>query len=255
MDAIIPIIGEKMEGDREYDRRLSADGYTAPAHKSFRPAAVYDLLGPNLRVGLQDGAGGQRSKADDLLLAAEKEYQNGTAAGDCVDETLGTGQYFWDRLTGWLTGISRVEALRRALRDWLKNDKTFEIADQDDTCRGTAASVGRDVHFLITGHTHLARAIDLGGGRFYFNCGTWIRLMRFTEAMLANEEAFKPVYELLEKGRMPQLDQAVFHGNPFVLPLQSAVCIRREGEKVIGELARIKGPDPITRDITKAFTR
>jgi len=252
IDSIIPIIGEKMEGDREYDQRLSADGFTAPAHEPPRPAAVYNLLGPSLTAGLR---GRNRTTADDLLLAAEKEYQNGTAADNCSDETLGTGQYFWDRLTGWLTGVGKAEALRRALKDWLKDDKTFEITDQDDTCSETAASVGLDVHFLITGHTHLERAIDLGGGRFYFNCGTWIRLLRFTEGMLANEEKFKPVYHLLQEGRMADIDKAVFDGEPFVLPQQSAVCIRREGGKVVGELAHIEGPDPITRDIQKTFAR
>ena len=154
-----------------------------------------------------------------------------------------------------MTGVGKGEALRRALKDWLKDDKTFDVADQDDTCRETAASVGRDVHFLITGHTHLERAVDLGGGRFYFNCGTWIRLLRFTEAMLASEAAFKPVYELLQKGRMADIDQAVFDGNPFVLPRQSAVRIRSEGQKVVGELARIEGTDPVTRKIIQQFTR
>ncbi len=253
--SIIPVIGEKVEGDREYDQRLSADGFTTPTDKPPRPADVYSLLGPNLRAGLHSGTGGNRTTADDLLLAAEKEYQNGAAATDPEEETLGAGQYLWDRLTSWLTGITKVEALRRALKDWLKDDKTFEITDQDDTCKETAASVGQDVHFLITGHTHLERAIDLGCGRFYFNCGAWIRLMRFTEGMLATEETFKPVYNLLQKGRMAELDQAVFDGKSFVLPRQSAVCIRSEAEKVIGELAHIEGTDPVTRNIIKRFTR
>ena len=31
----------------------------------------------------------------------------------------------------------------------------------------------------------------MGGRRFYFNCGTWIRLMRFSDAMLKDTAAFK----------------------------------------------------------------
>jgi UDP-2,3-diacylglucosamine pyrophosphatase LpxH len=255
INRLLPIIGEKLEGSMEVDQRLSAEGFTAPAGKRLRPASVDSLLGPSLMAGLRSGAGGSRPTADALLLAAEKEYKTGSAVTDPHDETLGTGQYLWDRLTGWFTGVSKIEALRRALQDWLKDDKTFDIADRDDACNEVAASVGQGIHFLVTGHTHLERAIDLGGSRFYFNCGTWIRLLRFTEAMLANEAKFKPVYDLLVKGRMEDIDQAVFYKKPFVLPQQSAVCIRAEAGKVVGELAHIEGTDAITRTIIQQFTR
>lgn len=254
---LIPVIGEKVEGSIEVDQRLSAEGFTVlPDGKRSQPASVDSLLGPSLMAGLRSGTGGSRPTADALLLAAEKEYKTGSAVTDPHDETLGTGQYLWDRLTSWFTGISKVEALRRALQDWLKDDKTFEIADRDDTCKEVVASVGQDIHFLITGHTHLERAIDLGGSRFYFNCGTWIRLLRFTEAMLENEEKFKPVYDLLVRGRMKDIDQAIFDNTPFVLHQQSAVCIRADKDgTVVGELAHIEGTHPITRTIIQKFTR
>ena len=256
INRLIPVIGEKVEGSREVDQRLSAEGFIAPAKMQARPVAVESLLGPNLMEGLRSGAGKDRPSADALLLAAEKQYKTGSAVTDPQDETLGTGQYLWDRLTGWFTGVSKIEALRRALKDWLKGDKTFEIADRDDACKEVVDSVGQGIHFIVTGHTHLERAIDLGGGRFYFNCGTWIRLLRFTEAMLASEETFKPVYELLVKGRMKDIDQAVFDRQPFVLPQQSAVCIRADEDgTVVGELAHIAGTDPVTRLIIQQFTR
>jgi UDP-2,3-diacylglucosamine pyrophosphatase LpxH len=250
---LLPIIGEKMEGKTEVDQRLSAEGFGAPAKKEAQPAAVEELLGPNLTEGLRGGAG--LPTADALLLAAEKNYKTGSAATDPHSETLGTGQYLWDRLTGWFRSVSKVEALRRALQDWLKDDKTFDFKDRDETCKEVAASVGPGIHFLVTGHTHLDRAIDLPGGRFYFNCGTWIRLLRFTEAMLKNEESFKPVYELLVKGSMADIDRAVFAGAPFVLPQQSAVCIRSEPGKVVGELVRIEGSDPAGRTVIQRFER
>ena len=112
-------------------------------------------------------SGASRPTADALLLSAEKKYKTGSAVTDPHDETLGTGQYLLDRLTGWFRGVTRIEALRRALKDWLKDDKTFDIKDRDETCKDVLASVGQGIHFLVTGHTHLERAIDLGGGRFY----------------------------------------------------------------------------------------
>lgn len=253
INRLLPIIGEKVAGSMEVDQRLSADGFIAPAKKEARPAAVEGLLGPSLMEGLRSGA--SRPTADALLLSAERKYKTGSAVTAPHDATLGPGQYLWDRLTGWFTGISKIEALRRALKDWLKDDKTFVVDDKDDTCKDVVASVGQGIHFLVTGHTHLERAIDLGGGRFYFNCGTWIRLLRFTEAMLKDEESFKPVYELLVNGKMEDIDRAVFNGNPFVLPRQSAVCIRAEDGKVVGELVRIEKADPEKRTVIHQFKR
>jgi len=158
-------------------------------------------------------------------------------------------------LTGWLTGISKIEALRRALKDWLKNDRTFDIDDQDDTYKEVVTSVGPGVHFIVTGHTHLERAIDLGNSRFYFNCGTWIRLLRFTEKMLKDENSFKPVFDLLVKGSMEAIDKASFDNAPFVLDQYSAVCIRIEGNKVIGRLVHIKAAGEPYEQAIKQFTR
>jgi UDP-2,3-diacylglucosamine pyrophosphatase LpxH len=253
INRLLPIIGEKVAGSREVDQRLSAEGFIAPATKEARPAAVEGLLGPSLMEGLRSGA--SRPTADALLLAAEQKYKTGSAVTDPHDETLGTGQYLWDRLTGWFRGVSKVEALRRALKDWLKDDKTFDIKDRDETCKDVLASVGQGIHFLVTGHTHLERAIDLGGGRFYFNCGTWIRLLRFTEAMLQDEKSFKPVHELLVNGTMEEIDNKDFNGQPFVLRQQSAVCIRAEAGRVVGELLRIEGTDPVTCKPIQQFTR
>jgi len=80
-------------------------------------------------------------------------------------------------------------------------------------------NVGPDIHVVVTGHTHLARAIDLGGGRLYFNSGTWIRLMRFTDAMLKDGDSFKPIYGALLKGTMAELDAATDNGKPDGKPL------------------------------------
>lgn len=207
-------------------------------------------------AGLRRSTTDSHPTVDALLLATEKEFKGGSAATDPQDETLGSGRYLWDRLSSWFTGISKAEALRRALQDWLKDDQTFEVTNRDDTCKEVVASVGQDIHFLVTGHTHLERAIDLGGGRFYFNCGTWIRLLRFTEVMLEDEKQFKPVYDLLTKGQMKDIDQAHFDQQPFVLPQQSAVCIKADkAGRVVGQLAHIEGSESISRTIIQQFTR
>lgn len=255
VNRLLPIIGEKAGGNMEIDQRLSAEGFGPPSGRRTRPATVDSLLGPSITEGLRHGAGSSIPTADAMLLEAEKGYKTGSATTDPLDETLGTGQYIWDRLTGWFTSVSKAEALRRALKDWLKDDHTFDIDDQDDTFKDVVPSVGPGIHFIVTGHTHLERAIDLGNGRFYFNSGTWIRLLRFTEKMLKDEESFKPVFDLLLKASMEAIDKASFDNTPFVLDQCSAVCIRTDGNKVIGRLVHINSAGEPLEPAIKQFTR
>ncbi len=256
IDKLLPVIGEKVEGSMEVDQRLSADGFNTPSKNRLRPATVDNLLGPSLTKGLRHGSGSNIPTADAMLLAAEQEYKTGSAATDSHDETLGTPQYIWDRLTSWFTGITKAEALRRALTDWLKDDRTFAITDRDDTYKEVIKTVGPDIHFIITGHTHLERAIDIGGGRFYFNCGTWIRLLSFTENMLKNEDSFNPVFNLLKNCTMDDIDKASFSDAPFVLDQNSAVCISAENGKVTGRLVHIvKDGDSVAQKTIKQFQR
>ena len=162
---------------------------------------------------------------------------------------LGTGQVIWDRLTGWIRGVGKDEALRRALLDWLKNDKTFDREDQDDTFKAVTASVGSSIDFIVTGHTHLDRAIAMSGGRHYFNCGTWIRLLRFTDEMLKDTASFKPYFDVLENGSMEAIDNTAKWEKPLLLDQTSAVCIKTKNNKTIGELAHIGGDTTITRNV------
>lgn len=242
---ILPVVGERIEGSLEVDRRLSAEGFSVPDQSRSRPVGLDHLLGPSLKEGVLSAGGGRRT-AEELLMMAEDGYKTFNAEDDTPAETLGTGQYLWDRLTGWLRGVTEVEALRRALSDWLEGDKTFDASDRDDTCKQVLDSIGSHIDFVVTGHTHLERAISLGGGRFYFNCGTWIRLLRFTEKMLESEASFAPVYALLKKGTMKDIDDS-----GFVLDQSGAVCIKEEDGVVTGglfhitEKAGIITPEPV----------
>ena len=255
INRLLPIIGEKRRGDNEFDKRLSGDGYQPPGISSASPVGIDQLLGPSVLEGLMgSGAGGNRT-SDDMLLSAEKNFGSQRTRADAVDGTLGTGQVIWDRLTGWITGVGQDEALRRALKDWTADDKTFRIDDQDDTYKAISDSVGPSVDFIVTGHTHLERAIDMGAGRFYFNCGTWIRLLRLTEAVLGNVDAFRPVYEVLMNGRMDAIDAAIFANQPFVIDQTSAVSIKAESGYVIGRLTHVVGQGTSAPQEIKTFAR
>jgi UDP-2,3-diacylglucosamine pyrophosphatase LpxH len=239
------IVGERVRGGSAYEGRLSADGFVATSPATARPARIDQLLGPNIMQGLQGRPGSGLAQitddtlVNDMLKAAEMNYQTRRMGSRIEDETLGLPRLMWDRLTGWITGVGKAEALRRALLDWLGGDTTFTIDDRDDTFNQVTQSVGTGIDFIVTGHTHLERAINMGGGRFYFNCGTWIRLLRFTDAMLKDTASFQPVYNVLEDGRMSRIDAAESDGKPFVLNQTSAVCIKTDPAGVVGALGHV----------------
>ena len=255
INRIIPIIGEKSRGGTEIDQRLSADGFQPASSSNAGAITVDQLLGPSLAEGMKMASAGGSQSADDMLLLAEKSFNRQGPAPVPPGGTLGTGQVIWDRLTGWITGVGQDEALRRALKDWLEGDKTFDISDPDDTYKAVTNSVGSGVDFIVTGHTHLERAIEIGTGRYYFNCGTWIRLLRLTDDMLRDTPSFKPVYDVLINGSMSAIDAARFGNDSFVMDQTTAVCIKFDGGKVIGRLTHVVGDGTGTPSEIKAFTR
>ncbi|MGR8980743.1 MAG: metallophosphoesterase [Gammaproteobacteria bacterium] len=257
---LLSIVGEKARGSKEIDQRLSAEGFQLREQVDTSPVTIEQLLGANVRAGMKIGSSSQ--SVDDMLLAAERNLGQPKARLPQPEAALGTGQLIWDRLTGWISGAGKDEALRRALKDWLKDDTTFAIDDPDETYKELSAAVGSTIDFIITGHTHLERAIDMGGNRYYFNCGTWIRLLSFTDDMLKDIHSFKPVYDLLvdKQGRMELIDAAEFPDelgkkSPFVLNQTSAVSIKQEGGKVVGRLTHIEGDGMGNPKEIKKFTR
>jgi UDP-2,3-diacylglucosamine pyrophosphatase LpxH len=247
INQLFGIVGERQRGDAQVHARLSAEGFQAPDLAATPTLPLELMLGPNLKQGIGEGV-------DDMLLAAELNFDKPKTLEE-TDGTLGTPQLVWDRLTGWLTGVSKAEALRRALLDWLEKDKTFDHSDRDDTFKQVRGSVGPAIDFIVTGHTHLERAIDIGQGRYYFNCGTWIRLLRLTPAMLADTKSFDEVYEVLGDGRMKAIDDAVFGGKPFVMDQTSAVSICQQDGQVVGSLTHIEGDGTGAPRAIQSFTR
>ena len=242
------IVGEHQRGVTQVDARLSADGFQPPKPAVAPALTLEEMLGPHLVQGVGQGV-------DDMFRTAERNFNKPRVTATQTDGTLGTSQLIWDRLTGWLTGVSKTEALRRALLDWLKDDNTFDTNDHDDTFKEVTKSVGPAIDFIVTGHTHLERAIDMGHGRYYFNCGTWIRLLQLTQAMLADTKLFDEIYKVLVDGHMAAIDDAVFAGKPFVMDQTSAVSICQQGGQVVGALTHVEGDGTGAPRIIQSFTR
>ena len=135
-------------------------------------------------------------------------------------------------------GKGTVEALRDALES-LDKDRSFEFRTEDGTYRDLDALVGAEVDFLLTGHTHLERALRRRRSRgCYFNSGTWARLMQIPPQVRKNAAAFAMLFERLKAGTMAALDDEAA-GPGLTLRRCSVVSIWRESGRTVGELRHV----------------
>ena len=161
--------------------------------------------------------------------------------------------------TGWERGFWFV--FNRSTNPMCLIDEERRIVDVNDSTlalikRSRAQVIGSPaVDFIVTGHTHLERAIDMGHGRYYFNSGTWIRLLQFTPQMLENEATFQKVYQVLKDGRMAAIDAARFGGADFVMDQTSAVAIVERNGTVTGSLVHVEGDGKGKPTVKQEFTR
>ena len=241
-----PLLRAAWRGRATTSRLLG--GETDPQPTANDPVALRELLGPNLRQALEDTHDtAVRSREDDLLLAAARVPTAPTPFDERV-ETLGAG----DVLAGALGLVKKPEALRRALLDWLREDKTFDVSattHDGGLFDAMESRVGPEIKFTITGHTHLARALRFKGGGYYFNCGTWIRTLGLTKEVLENERAFsEALWPVLTAHSMDALDVAQIPGTggqsiPLLRDRTHAVRISQQGAQTVGELLRVVGDD------------
>src|SRR5215831_3781749 len=245
-----PILTAAFKGNSVTSNLLGADGTISPSApaQAVADAAIDQLLGPNLRDAVARQRGGRPgAKEDDLLMeAAAVAGGLRPVASRPVGLTTGTlGAR--DLISNWVGLIPKVEALRRALKDWMKDDPTYEVTTMDNTYRGMEDRIADTVNFTITGHTHLARALRFPRGGYYYNCGTWIRLLRLTPQVLDDANAFEKVlWPALNARRMDALDSAQIPGPdgqnvPLVFDRTNAVRVSATASGVVGDLLRITG--------------
>lgn len=197
------------------------------------PALAMDLL-------LRDG--GRRldpaSDLDQMLAALDQRLDEDptfAASGTTDPQMLGRWGLAWDVFRN-----RDPEAnLREALQDWLSGDRTFDCDQEDETFRQMDRKVGSGIDFLLTGHTHLERALQRGTGGVYFNSGTWIRLIRLRQDLLAHADTFARVYRAFRAGTMQALDEA--DDLELVTRPCTVVSIRRGRTGAVGELCRVEG--------------
>jgi UDP-2,3-diacylglucosamine pyrophosphatase LpxH len=240
----LPVVTDRIRGELIKRGLLAADArdLEAAPPEAAAAAAMEELLGANLREAL--GAPAPHADADALLLDIEEEVRRGRSASEAASREAVEGQLgWWDMIVDRLQGVPKEEALRRAILDWIKDDRSFDITTRDHTFRNIMERVGPGVDYVVTGHTHLERAIEVepGGGRYYYNSGTWVRILQLTEELVADPKVFAPVWEALKAGSMAALDAAVVPApgggtRPLLLDRTTVVGISAESDGAVGRL-------------------
>ncbi|HSP98544.1 MAG TPA: metallophosphoesterase [Candidatus Dormibacteraeota bacterium] len=263
---VFPIVRDKVAGGLVVKNLLGAPDASlaaVPPH-ALADEVTQQLLGPSFRAAVR--AARPIQVEDELLLSAGAAVRAGPSASDTYaagapPETLG----WWDVFAARVGLVDPVEGLRRALKDWIKDDKTYAVDNPDDELyQQMQDRVGDGVDYVVTGHTHLARALLTRRNRFYYNSGTWIRLLSLTDEALADTKTFADqVWRVLSSGRMGDLDTAMIPGKDgsmqnLLFDRTNAVRIRTEQGRVIGELLRVSDvaqnltlqPEPNTTPFT-----
>ncbi len=96
--------------------------------------------------------------------------------------------------------------LRRGLAEEVGREKRLVMpAPVRAYARARAGELpeGSGPRVVVCGHTHAAREIDLGDGRVYLNCGTWMDLMKLPA--LGDDAAVKVFIDSIEAGDVPRV--------------------------------------------------
>ena len=248
----VPVLRDFFKGKSVTRNLLSAyqaDGFS-PSPQANMEMFLSHVVGRNLNEELQSSGAasdelGLLQDAEDHLEIEDSEYE-GTGVEE--QETLG----WTDVILGKFGLVNKKKALRRALQDWIEEQEDFEVDHEDAYYKNIQDRIGPDIDFVITGHTHMPRAIRMKHHGFYYNTGTWIRTLKFTKACLDDKDHFEnDIWPVLEGGGLDDLDKLDILSDDedkkktqkLLFDRTSAVRISAQGTKSVGDLLRIVDGD------------
>jgi len=146
------------------------------------------------------------ARSDELMDATEQAMLDGIEPVDLVRGAQGQQLGFWSAAWDVVRRKPTHEMLSDAL-DGIDKDRSFDFDAPDDTSKRLDAMVSADIRFLIAGHTHLERALVRRDGKsYYFNSGTWARLIKLEPEVRKDLERFRRVFDIFKGGQMEDLD-------------------------------------------------
>ena len=117
----------------------------------------------------------------------EGEIGSDISASETIDRTLGFVKLLFGKQKEAME--KRLPSLLKALRA-LHGDRSFDPAVETDrdTLQAAEALASGGIHYVVFGHTHMAKRVPLEGGGLYFNSGTWADVMQFPEEIISGSE-------------------------------------------------------------------
>jgi UDP-2,3-diacylglucosamine pyrophosphatase LpxH len=223
-----------------WDKVKRATGFLGadPHELNGRTVAVADILAPGLTdLSPYNSSSFDRAEyAARLLEDVEDNFGKGVSpmslvGSDNAERYLGLPS----ALMKLVTGEDTCEVLREALSD-LHKDRSFDPTEEDTTFKLLDEQIGDGFDFLISGHTHLARALTRKQkGGWYFNSGTWARLIKLEEKTLKSASEFRKVFDAFKVGTIAALDAFP----ELITRRLSVVVVRSDDKRTHGELRQV----------------
>jgi UDP-2,3-diacylglucosamine pyrophosphatase LpxH len=181
-------------GANGFGEEISAGG-SAPtsAVRSEQNAALKETL----QAALGSEAEQFLRELDAEIAEADPLGQLGEEVGasDTVSRIYGFAALLFGRTSQPFE--KRLPALLRAMRG-LQDTDTFDLSTESAAEYLNAAQMLADrggFRYVVFGHTHQAKRVSLGDGRFYFNSGTWADVLRFPNEILKSEAEALPALQ------------------------------------------------------------
>lgn len=196
VETVIPILSTFSNGD-EGSRRLAA-AWEIGRRRVADSRRVGRVLSSTRDRDIPAPVAGP-AVIPDRWDTIEALYQRGVdpvgLAANEGDRTLGVTDAVIGTARAWLS----KDGLREHLLGIMKSDRTFAAEESDEGFEALDREVDPRVDFIVAGHTHLARQIKRHNALgYYFNSGTWMRLLRLSPSLLASGAGWESVRPILE---------------------------------------------------------
>jgi UDP-2,3-diacylglucosamine pyrophosphatase LpxH len=241
MEGVVPTLLALAPDQRDKLRAIAATARRLVWDKvrrtmGFLSGEEFPSEGGGVPAGLAVAELSSQGYADMLLAEADERMRHGVPPlslipGDARGDYLGASA----AVMRFFRGEESSEVLREALEQ-LQEDRSFDITTEDDTFRRLDERIAGEIDFVIAGHTHLERALRRKKGKgWYYNSGTWVRLIRLDKDVLRDKARFQEVFGAFKEGTMAALDE--FSG--LVLRRLTVVALWSDAGGTHGELRHV----------------